>query len=380
MMDVSAPAFDLTSLTTTGRVPRRDAANRSIVFTGEDGAFRELVSYGAMLELLTVGFYRFWLATNVRRYLWSNTVIGGDALEYLGTARELLFGFIFAMAILAPVYLVYFLIGVEVERSNAFASLPLFVFFVAFGQFAIYRARRYRLHRTVWRGVRFAMSGSGCAYAARAMGWGLLTMLSLGFAWPWAQAALERYKMKHTFYGELPGSFVGNGGDFFKRGWWLWIVAILLGLFNAVLLILAKNIHITIGLVPVLIGAIAAPLIYSAYKAIQWRWWLEGLRLGDVRADSSLENTSLLSNYGKALGLAIVVLLLGFAVMALIGGFAPREQGPFLPAVILSVLIYLATLLTIGVIRRIYFVQRVWKIVISSLTIHNLDAAQNVSL
>ncbi len=37
-------------------------------------------------------------------------------------------------------------------------------------------------------------------------------------------------------------------------------------------------------------------------------------------------------------------------------------------------------LLMIGVIWRIYFVQRVWKIVVSSLTIHNLDAAQNISL
>ena len=132
-----------------------------VSFYGDRGEFRRLVIRGTGLELLTVGFYRFWLATDIRRHLWSNTVIGGDGAEYTGRGKELLLGFLFALAILVPIYLVYFLIGLEVERIKAFASIPLFLFFYLFGQFAIYRARRYRLTRTVWRGVRFWMSGSG---------------------------------------------------------------------------------------------------------------------------------------------------------------------------------------------------------------------------
>ncbi len=34
----------------------------SVAFTGERGEFRRLVTRGALLELVTVGFYRFWLA------------------------------------------------------------------------------------------------------------------------------------------------------------------------------------------------------------------------------------------------------------------------------------------------------------------------------
>ena len=90
-----------------------------------------------------------------------NTAVEGDAAEYTGTAKELLIGFLFALAILTPIYLVYFLIGLEAERLQAFASVPLGLFFYLFAQFAIYRARRYRLTRTVWRGVRFWMTGSG---------------------------------------------------------------------------------------------------------------------------------------------------------------------------------------------------------------------------
>jgi hypothetical protein len=36
------------------------------------------VTRGAGLELITAGFYRFWLATDIRRHLWSNTLIDGD--------------------------------------------------------------------------------------------------------------------------------------------------------------------------------------------------------------------------------------------------------------------------------------------------------------
>ena len=153
------------------------AAVAELSFSGDRGEFRQLVTRGAGLELVTVGFYRFWLATDIRRHLWSNTIIDGDAAEYTGRGRELLIGFLFALAILVPIYLAYFLIGLEVERFKAFASFPLFLFFYLFGQFAIYRARRYRLTRTVWRGVRFWMDGSGWAYAMRAGLWALLTVV-----------------------------------------------------------------------------------------------------------------------------------------------------------------------------------------------------------
>ena len=123
-----------------------------VSFSGDRGEFFSLVARGAGLEFMTVGFYRFWLATDIRRHLWSNTHVDGDAAEYTGRAKELLIGFLIALAIIVPVYLAYFLAGLEAERFKAFASFPLLAFFYVFGQFAIYRARRYRLTRTVWRG------------------------------------------------------------------------------------------------------------------------------------------------------------------------------------------------------------------------------------
>lgn len=176
--------------------------------------------------MITAGFYRFWLATDIRRSLWSGTLVDGHAPEYTGTAKELLIGFLFALAILVPVYLVYFLISIEAERAKAFASIPLILFFYAFGQFAIFRARRYRATRTVWCGVRFWMSGSGWAYSWRGCLWGLLVLLTLGLALPWRESALERYKMRHLHYGDLPARFEGTGSALFKSAWWLWLLSL----------------------------------------------------------------------------------------------------------------------------------------------------------
>src|SRR4029078_11155586 len=108
--------------------PTIPPAASPVAFTGIRRDFRRLVTRGALLELVTLGFYRFWLATDMRRDFWSHTSVEGDAPEYTGTAKELLIGFLIALAILVPLNLAYFFIAFEVERWKAFASIPLLIF------------------------------------------------------------------------------------------------------------------------------------------------------------------------------------------------------------------------------------------------------------
>jgi uncharacterized membrane protein YjgN (DUF898 family) len=340
-----------------------------VSFSGDRSEFRRLVTRGAALELVTAGFYRFWLATDIRRHLWSNTHIDGDAAEYTGRAKELLIGFLIALAIIVPVYLAYFIAGLEAERFKAFASFPLIAFFYLFGQFAIYRARRYRLTRTVWRGVRFWMSGSGWAYAARASLWGLLTLLTLGFLLPWREAALERYKMRHSYYGDLRGSFEGRGWEFFKRGWWLWLLA-----------------PIVVYVFPL------APCVYGAYKAVEWRWWLSGIRFGGVRLESTLRRGALIGLYWKVIGWIVLLGLAFAAYLALCAGlvasmsgapldqfFVPKVFLTSVPLLVLAGLGYLVFALAINVVMRVYLLRDIWVRVLESVNVLGIEAAANVS-
>jgi len=69
-----------------------------------------------------------------------------------------------ALAIIVPVSLSYTsCAGLEAERIRAFAS-SIAGFFLPVRQFAIYRARRYRLTRTVWARGAVWMSGR-CPWA-----------------------------------------------------------------------------------------------------------------------------------------------------------------------------------------------------------------------
>ena len=372
-------------------------------FSGDRGEFRRLVTRGAGLELVTVGFYRFWLATDIRRHLWSHTAVEGDALEYTGRAKELLVGFLFALAILVPIYLAYFLVGIEAERFKAFASFPLFAFFYLFGQFAIYRARRYRLTRTVWRGVRFWMEGSGWAYAARAALWAVLMPLTLGLILPWREAALERYKMRHSHYGDLQGRFVATGWEFFKRGWWIWLLGIasvtlpaaVIGLATAYAparLPLAK-LATTGNPVLVIAMLVAGPILYAVFKAVEWRWWLSGIRFGDVRFESTLSRGALIGLYWKVIGwfVLIVAVFSGyiFTCMQLIARAHEMPMQRFLaagglqgniPFMVLAGIGYLAFILLFNVVMRLYLMRDVWVKLVGATQVHGLATLADVSV
>ncbi len=341
---------------------------KQALFTGKRSEFRKLVSRGAALELITAGFYRFWLATDMRRHMWSHTEVEGDSFEYTGRARELLIGFLIAMAILVPVYLVYFVIGIEAERVKAFAGTPIFLFVYVFGQFAIYRARRYRLTRTIWRGVRFWMDGSGWSYAWRATLWGALVLLTLGLAWPWREAALERYKMRHTYYGDLQGSFVGTGWEFFKRGWGLWLAS------------------------PFMLLIIPAPFIYGAFKAIEWKWWVQGLRFGEVGFRSTLRTDALIGRYWAAVGWCALALVgfsiyLGAAIVlyvqvsgaAIDKLFAGGQIMQAVPIIVIYAIGYLALVLAMNIVIRVALFRDIWQRVVGSVIVDHLGAAANVA-
>jgi len=385
--------------------PSRDAR---VVFDGSNAGFRRLVSWGAVWEIFTFGFYRFWLTTNMRRHLWTHTSVEGDALEYTGRGVELLLGFLFALAVLAPVYLAVFFVGLAAESYKAFLSFPLVLFFYIFSQFAIFRARRYRLTRTLWRGTRFWMTGSGVRYAFKAFGWQILTGVTLGLAYPWNVASLERYKINNTYYGDLRASFTGKGSTFFKRGWWLWLLMWIPVVAYASASIVAVGLKTSGGakwqqgvlFTLASLSLILVPFIYAAFKATEWKWWLENIRFGELRIESDLPRGAFIKNYWKLFGMSILAFIIGLLVMMLIlavaagiayglgfdfKGLATDMQGGHVHAavvggILLYIFAYLALIQIMGVVMRIYLIQRMWKIIASSIIVRNLAVADSVQV
>src|SRR6266436_10215539 len=204
----------------------RPAAPLRLRFAGDRGDYWRLMFRGGALQAVTLGIYRFWLFTDMRRFLWASTEVEGETLEYTGTAVELLIGYMMAIGILVPVYALLFVASLEFGILSRLSGVVAVVVLAGFGQYAAYRARRYRLTRTVFRGLRFHQGGSPVRYAVRAMLWWIPIGMTLGLASPWATANLERYKMRNSFYGKLGGSFAGAGGRLFGRTILVWFLVV----------------------------------------------------------------------------------------------------------------------------------------------------------
>jgi uncharacterized membrane protein YjgN (DUF898 family) len=381
-------------------------------FVGNEPTYWRLMVRGAVLLLCTLGIYRFWLATDQRRFLWANTEIAGDALEYSGTARELLIGFLIAIAVLVPIYAGFFVAAMDLGIIGRISGVLAFVLLALFGHFAIYRARRYRLTRTVFRGVRLHQTGSAWLYAVYSMIWLALTLLTAGLAYPWGQAAIERYKLRHTFYGDMRGHFAGSGTRLFLRGIALWIVVIgplLLGLIFAIQGInwgaLAEAVErggdnvigriesaspnfgavLAFAIMASIWSVVAAALLYPAFQAITLRWWTSGLRFGPMAAKSRLRVSQMYGLYLRFLGYSLVFAVVIGVVSSVVFGlsfvlFKPLlgTQTAEIAGVVGAVIGYVAIMLGYSTIYQVTVRLRVWRLSFETAELSGLENLQHV--
>ena len=383
-------------------------------FIGDRRAYWRLLMRGALLLAVTLGIYRFWFATDVRRYLWSNTEIAGETLEYTGTAFELLVGFLIAIALLVPLYVGFFVVTLNLGPIGQFASAIAFPLLAFLGHFAVYRARRYRLTRTVYRGVRCHQGGSAWRYAVCALFWWTLILLTLGLAYPFAQSRLERFKMRQTYYGNLNGRFEGSGLSLLLRGLPMWVLAVGPTAFALVFALrtmdwskvaaaaaaadsssqfinqLEQAFPNAYAAAAVAIGAVSvsvamAAMLFPVFQAMVLRWWIAGLRFDGLTVRSHLRTGQI---YGAYLGFLWYALLFSLAA-AIVGGVAFVALGAVLSAIdssevteIVNVMVgvgfYVAMMLGYSTIYQGTVKLALWRVGMESIELEGLAALDAV--
>lgn len=397
----------------TAEPPRVEAPPPVGRFVGRERVFWRILVRGAVLLALTLGLYRFWLATETRRYLWTNTEIAGDGLEYTGTPLELLLGFLTALVLLIPVYLAFFVAALDLGLLGKLAGVLAFVFLAFIGQVGVFRARRYRLTRTVFRGLRFHQTGSSLRYAMMALLWWVLNILSIGLTYPWSQASLERYKLSNTFYGDLRGSFTGSGLRLFWRGLLMWLMVMGpfgFGLFLSVVAIdwdalvaaleqsggdvLARlegtNPGLVAGLTFALLAlswaAVAAALLYPVFQAMVLRWWLSGLRFGEVSVMSRLSTGRIYGAYLRfviyAVLFAIAFALIASAWIGVVGTFFTGNEKSTTFEIVTTVGLvggYVLVALGYSTIYQATVKLRLWRFGVASLEFAGIEALDRVT-
>jgi uncharacterized membrane protein YjgN (DUF898 family) len=369
-------------------------------FIGANSPYLRLLVRGNFLVWVTLGIYRFWLATEMRRFLWSHTQIGGESVEYTGRGIELFLGFLIAIAVLVPLYAVMLGVSLVVPGLESLG----FIILVLLGQFAIYRARRYRLTRTVFRGVRLHQSGSAIGYAFRSVGWWVLIFLTLGLVYPWAQANLERYKMRHTFYGDLAGRFDGSGSSLFLRAIVLWLILVL-PVVAALLTVSAAdwaslaaqmaqsasrqtNVPIVGSAGKVLVfGPVwiicLGVLLFPAFETLTMRWWLSGVRFGEVAVTSSLRMSSVYLIYLQGFGVSILCVIIAAVFAGLFGGFfgavlASLKLSARIMTTVSVAFFYVTMAILLTVIYQLVVRLGLWRAAVTTLDISNFHLLDQV--
>lgn len=348
----------------------------------------------ALLTIVTLGFYRFWGKTRLRQTFWRHVSIAGDPLEYTGRPVELLLGFLAAIVILIPVFAIPSVTGLITADPRIVGAVNVLQFLVIFYlvPVALFRARRYLLTRTLWRGIAFGQDGSAFRYANLVLRWSLLVAVTLGVAYPRMRAARQRYLVEHSWYGGARFAFNIDAGKL--TGAWLaalgciWGAVISIPLGRALIAAFAvavplegKAVLVLVGVaVLVTLGCWAAFWVfYIRYRVREFRLFTTGTSLGAVGFDSALPARPVLLLYMAFFGLLLLTVGIFFAI-AVAGSFAMYDGRVLTPGA--TTLIMAAALLPAS---WAYFVLNVaWlrvgllRIACQTLTIHNLAAVEGV--
>lgn len=192
-------------------------------YVGRGREMVPIILVNLVLTIVTLGIFRFWGRTRVRRYVWSSTRFMGDSFEYTGKGLELFIGFVIILVtVLLPMgYLIFEAQTMMITPGQETMGLALFmafypIFFFLYG-LAIYRRNKYRLSRPQWRGIRGAQHEAGLKYAAISFGLLLLTFVTVGLAIPYVANRLWAYEQNRRDFGSGRFSYNASSGPLYKR-------------------------------------------------------------------------------------------------------------------------------------------------------------------
>jgi len=193
-----------------------EAAVYRLTFHGTGGSLFGIHIVNTFLTIVTLGIYHFWGKVKVRRYLFGQTEFAGDRFAFHGTGRELCLGTLKAVGVfLLPIALLGYLPGLLGLPGwvDLLAGLLGYLLFMTFLPVAMVGARRYRLSRTSWRGIRFGFRGELWAFVKLFWAGGLLSAVTFGLYYPFFEMRRQAFLVQNSRFGTQRFDFDGAGRE-----------------------------------------------------------------------------------------------------------------------------------------------------------------------
>lgn len=361
-------------------------------FHGNWVDFMKIAAPNLLLTIVTLGFYRFWATTRERQYLWSHTEFIDERLEWTGTGMELFIGFVMVFFLIGiPLTILQLVVQGMIFQGESMAAgittVVLFGLLFYLTGVAYYRALRYRLSRSYWRGIRGGSDDPGFNYGLSYIwkyvlpmfpgaimlilspvirdqlggepafiGWniaaGVLLLLG-GLFYPWASISLWNERWSSMSFGPYRFRSDANWTQLMKRYMLFYIVPFLLfilfayigyqgtndGQMGAGSALAIGGIVIIVILALYIVLPVAALLYYSKF----YRVAVNGLRLGELEFEFKARSPDwilfFLANWviwGVAAGVAFVPL----SSMLESGAFTPEMLGQNMDTAVIGTLIF----------------------------------------
>ena len=207
------------------------AAAEPVRFDGRLSGFVGLALGNLLLTIITLGIYRFWAKTRVRRHLWERTLFQGEPLEYRGRGIEKFVGALIVVAVLFVPLIVVSMIASYLIASKALPAaiilyLVMYLALIWLVGVGIYRSQRYLFSRTAWRGIRGGMVNGGWSYGLLFLKLALLSVLTLGFASPYVATRLWNARMNDASFGSAQLGATASWRPVYSRFLLAWIGAL----------------------------------------------------------------------------------------------------------------------------------------------------------
>lgn len=247
--------------------PPREPAPHYFSFAGDGTEFFGVYIVGIVLSVLTLSVYYPWFRAATLRYLYEKTELLGSRWTFIGSGREMFVGYIKFLMIAGGLYALYSGGQVWILADPTMLGLGMLLIMVAFFGYitlpalAIHGVLRYRLSRSVWRGIHAGYVGRLGPLFGHLIGGQFLSYVTIGIYYPTFQADLYRYVLPNLRLGSLRPVFQGKSDELWLsyRAYYFTIVG---GIVGAIFLA-----FLSAGLTALSLGSVAS-LLFIVYLLV----------------------------------------------------------------------------------------------------------------
>jgi uncharacterized membrane protein YjgN (DUF898 family) len=176
-------------------------------FTGSGGEYFRIWIVNLLLTILTCGIYSAWAKVRREQYFRRNTLLDGSGFDYHGNPKSILKGRLIAWGLLL-------ILTISEKLNPAYYAIAVILLSPAL-PWLLWRSFRFRARNTSWRGLRFDFQSSYLAAFITFVAYGLLTLVTLGLAFPLMFLRIKQFMLNNLSFGGFDFKTEATAKDFY---------------------------------------------------------------------------------------------------------------------------------------------------------------------